>query len=254
VLVVVAALASAAPASAKEIVGLQLCGASGCVTERAGLPGGHGGPFVDGSAAVAPAAAGPWYRAVALMGDHGKVFGRFPFYFVPDGPRIVQPAQGAQTTVWVEASPSWLAVLERLAQRVKPYPAPTITRVSINGRTADNPQSYLRLYTIGEKATTYPKSVYGTQIVLESKRRTPWTDGNYIVLYPKDRLLIRDGQLVSISAGLTDRVADRASLATGGASFPWWPLAIAAALAASALVALALRKLPPRHPVPEPQS
>ena len=235
--VAILALAAAAPASAKEILGVQLCGASGCETEKgksvsAILHEGPGGPFTDNGEAVSPAKPGGWFRGHGLIGDGGTVHGRMPFYYVPGAGTIVQPGNAAQTTTWMKANGAWREVLDRLAAQLEAYPAPTITRASLNGDAAADPQSYLSLFTVGEKAKTYPKETASMQVVLESKRRSPWTDGNSLVLYPKSHLLVRDGQIVSIPDRIADQAAARASLAGGGRSFPWLPVAVAVALAA----------------------
>jgi hypothetical protein len=243
ILVAVASLALAPTAAAKEILGVQLCGADGCTNENgAGLHEGPGGPMSDGTS-IPPAAPGSWYRGQVLAGDHGKVYGHIPFYYLPGG-TVVLPGHDAQTTTWMKASGAWRKKLDAAAARVKPYGPPTITRVSLNGRSADDPQSYLKLYTIGGEATTYPREPASVQIVLESQRRTPWTDGNYIVLYAKSRLLVRDGRFVSLPRDVVDRIGAGASLDTGG-SFPW--LLLGGGLAGILVVAgsvLLLRRRP----------
>jgi hypothetical protein len=258
-LVAVVALVCAAPASAKDILGLQVCGATGCEQEKGPqisgvVREGPGGPLSDNGAAVAPAKPGAWYRVYALFGDgrDGIVRARIPFYYVPGARTIVQPGQGGMTTTWMRANAAWQATIERVAAKVTPFAAPAITRVSLNGDTAAEPQTYLKLYTVGDKATTYPKDVESIQIVLESKRRTPWTDGNSIVLYPKSNLLVRDGEIVSIPGDLSDAAAAGASLDLGR-SFPW--LAVWVAVAVAALVAAAMlvaRRVPGRPPLPQP--
>jgi hypothetical protein len=235
--VAIVALVAAAPASAKEILGVQLCGASGCETEKGRsvsgiLHEGPGGPFTDNGQAVSPAKPGEWFRGYGLIGDAGTVHGRMPFYYVPEAGLIVQPGNGAQTTTWMKANGAWREVLDRLAAQLEAYQAPTITRASLNGDAANDPQSYLSLFTVGEKATTYPKEIASLQVMLESERRSPWTDGNDLVLYPKERLLVRDGQMVSIPGRIADEAAAGASLADGGRSFPWLPVGGAVALAA----------------------
>jgi hypothetical protein len=258
-LVAVVALVCAAPASAKEILGLQVCGASGCEQEKGPqisgvLHEGPGGPFTDNGQAVPPAKPGPWYTAYALFGDGGDgiVRARIPFYYVPGARTIVQPGNGSMTTTWLHANAAWRAVLDRFAKDVEPFATPTITRVSLNGDNAADPQTYLKLFTVGDKATTYPKDASSIQVVLESKTRTPWTDGNYIALYPKSNLLVRDGQIVSIPGEISGAAAAGESLDVGR-SFPW--LAVWIALAVAALVAgsmLVARRIPERHPIPQP--
>src|SRR5947207_6425174 len=99
-------------------------------------------PMTGDAQSASPTKLGKWFRGEVLMGDHGKVYGRMAFYFVPDGSRIVLPGQGAQATAWEFAGGTTKATLERLAARLEPFRAPTITRVSLNGRNAEDPQSY----------------------------------------------------------------------------------------------------------------
>jgi len=250
---VLIALAAAAPAGAKGLLGAQLCGTDGCATERDGtLREGPGGPFSGAGEIVAPAKPGAFLRGSLLLGDGGKVFGRIAFFYVPGADLVVQPGDGSQTPAWWHPQGRFGAIVRSLAARLQPFPAPRITRVTVNGEPVADPQSYLRLYTVGDKATTYPKDTSSVQVVFESARQTPWTAGNDVSVYPVSRLLIRDGQLVSIPASVADRVAARASLAPGG-GFPW-PLAAAAALAVSALALVARRVRPRAAPQPVPQA
>ena len=220
-LVLAATLLWAAPANAKELLGAQLCGVQGCVTQRdATLVEGPGGPFGGNGSVATPAKPGAWYRGYLLLGDRGKVFGRAPFFYVPDGQLIVQPGEGAQPTTWSHPEGRLAGLLAQLAQRTKPLPVPAITEVAVNGRPVSDPESYLRLYTIGGKATTYPKDTSSVQITFQSDRPSPWTTGNDIVVYPKSNLLVRDGQMVSIPAAIAARAARGESLAVDG-GLPW---------------------------------
>ena len=104
-LVAVVALVCAAPASAKEILGVQVCGASGCEQEKGtqisgALHEGPGGPLSENGQAVPPEKPGLWYRVYALFGDgqDAIVRARIPFYYVPAAHTIVQPGEGGQTT------------------------------------------------------------------------------------------------------------------------------------------------------------
>jgi hypothetical protein len=256
VAVTLAALVAAAPAAAKELTGLTLCGSSGCATLKTGLPPAHEGPLMgDGGPSVAPSGPAKWYRAAALVGDGGRTFGRLPFYFLPGRSLMVVPSQGGQTTAWTEATPAWKAALAALAAKVDPFAPPTIERVSLNAKNAADPQSYLDLYTVGKAATTYPKHDASIQVVLESAKRTPWTDGNYVVLYPDDNMLVRDGQLVSIPSSVADAAAAGRSLDVGR-SFPWLVAAVAIGLAALVAAALLVARRTAtggmRQPVPQP--
>jgi hypothetical protein len=170
---------------------------------------------------------------------------------VPDGRLVVQPGMDGQTTSWLKAHGALGGLLERLAAKLRPFPAPKLVDVAINGKLATDPQSYLRLYSIGGKAKTYPTDLRSVQIVLETAHRTPWSDGNNLVVYPGSNLLMRDGEIVSIPGDVADRAANGESLAVGG-GLPW--ALIAAAGAIVLLLGLAILRLRPRvasRPVPQ---
>ncbi len=248
ILVTAAVLFWAAPAQAKEILGVQLCGASGCQTQHStAMLSGPGGPFA--SEAIAPAKPGPWYRGNLLAGDGGKVMGKLPFYYVPGSRTIVQPGRFGQTTVWTAASGSIGVAVQGLATRVKPYGLPRLTNVTVDGKDVTDPQSYLRLWTVGSTPKAGASSGTGSnQIAFFSNPATPWSDGNYMVTYKDSTLLFRDGQMVVLPHSLAQAVAQRASLAPGS-GFPWLGV-IAAAIAAVVLGSLGAWYVRRLRPVP----
>lgn len=248
---VAALLLGAAPAQAKELLGAELCGPDGCVTQRvAGMLEGPNGPF---SGELADAAKpGPWYRGYLLAGDRGKVVGKLLFYYVPGGDEVVQPGRYGQVTAWTHPDPKLAAVVAALAKRIEPYATPRLTSVTLNGRPVRDPQSYLRLWTLGHEATGYPSGIDSQQVVFYSDPASPWSDGNYVVAYAKSSLLLRDGKVVALPKDVAERVAAHASLAPGSTT-PWTTIAVAGALAVAVIVlAVALvRRLRPR-PSPRP--
>lgn len=248
-----AALVAVAPAQGKELLGAQLCGADGCATNRDGtLREGPGGPFQGAGEVVAPSAPAGWLHGSLLMGDGGRVFGRLSFFYVPSDDMVLQPGDGAQAPAWWHPQGRFGEILRSLAKDVKPLPAPKLTKVMVNGLPVQDPTSYLRLYSIGEQATTYPREAASVQVVYESATQSPWSAGNYMVVYPKSHLLVRDGQIVSIPRDVAERVAARESIAPRGA-FPW--LTLFAALLATALLGAALWRFRPRAaPQPVPQA
>src|SRR5205823_14429626 len=150
VLVLVVAVVCVAPAqaTAKELLGAQLCGPDGCVTQRSTSSlEGPGGPFSGQLAA--PAKPGSWYRGYLLAGDRGKVAGKLLFYFVPGAGEVVQPGRFGQVTTWTHPDGNIARLVAALAARTKPYAAPRLTSVTLNGKAVDDPQSYLRLWTVG---------------------------------------------------------------------------------------------------------
>jgi hypothetical protein len=247
-LVITAALLYAAPAQAKELLGAQLCGPGGCVTERqAGMMEGRDGPF--GGALAAPAKPGPWYQGYLLAGDQGKVVGTLPFYYVPGSGQIVQPGRLGSSSTWTRPDAKLAALVERLAARTKPFAVPDVTSVTLNGTKVTDPQSYLRLWTIGGKPKSYPDGLDSQQVIFFSDPASPWSDGNYVVAYPKSHLLLRDGQLVSLPDSVASRLAAGRSLDTGR-TIPWTP--IAAAIAVLVLAAAVIRRRPRPGAAPQP--
>jgi hypothetical protein len=238
-LVTVAALVWAAPAGAKELLGAQLCGPAGCATERqTAVMHGPGGPF-EGEL-VTPAKPGPWFRGYLLAGDNGKVFGKLLFYYVPGAHQIVQPGRNGQTTTWTQVNGKLGPMLDRLAARVKPYAEPRFTRVTVDFKNVKDPQSYVRLWTAGTKAHDYPRGNDMRQVIFFTASATPWSDANYVVAYPTDRLLMRDGQLVAIPNDVAKAIAHGTSMAPADSSKPWlWALAI---VPVAALAGIPLRR------------
>jgi hypothetical protein len=141
-----------------------------------------------------------------------------------------------------------------LAARIEPYGTPHLISVPVNGRAVRDPQSYLRLWTFGDKATGYPDGLDSGQVIFYGDPASPWSDGNYLVASAKSNLLLRDGKVVALPKNVAERVAARASLAPDD-GFPWTLTAIVAVLApAVAVIVLAVvlpRRLRP-HPSPGP--
>jgi hypothetical protein len=248
----VVALAAAAPAQAKEIASVKLCGASGCATvpgsEFAG-PHDESSPLWSGQTIAWPAVPAPYYRVVVVVGSPGdRVLGRADLWYVPAQAKITMAREARQQALaWVRVGGAWKAGLDRLARDVDPYAIPRVTRVTVGGRPVDDPQSYLALWTLRGKPTGYPLAA-GRPIVFTSTSRSPWTDGNALLVWPRARLLQRDTQVVGLPRAIADRIAARASLDDGGRAFPWLPLGVALGLAGVVVASmLAAWRLPPRR-------
>ena len=194
------------------------------------------------------------YRGYLLLGDRGKVFGASAFFYVPDGELVVQPGKAARRRRGGTRTRALGRSSSRSPRGAKPHPRRSSTEVAVNGKPVVDPQSYLRLYTIGSKATTYPTDTLGQQTVLQSDSPTPWTDGNDVVVYPKSHLLVRDGQIVSIPGDdRRPRGARREPRRRRRRSRGCWSPAALAALAARARPSLRrCGRGPPRSRSPRP--
>jgi len=165
----------------------------------------------------------------------------------------VEAGHNGQATAWTHPAPRITAVLRKLAARTKPYGPPLLTSVTLNGNAVEDPQSYLRLWTLGAKATGYPDGLGSTQVVFYSSPASPWSDGNYVVAYAKARLLLRDGQIVALPKNVAAALADRRSLDPH--AFPWAAAVVASLLAALGIAAaLTWRARPRLSPQPVAQA
>lgn len=113
---VLAALAVAPPAVAKEITSVKVCGADGCVTTRdptllQGLMGGGG----LGAAPRHPSGAIQLRARVSEPG--GEVIGRFSNWWVP-GTELVVGEDGT----WARLPRDAVVVLEKLSDDLHPFP------------------------------------------------------------------------------------------------------------------------------------
>ena len=76
-----AALAAAAPAEAKQVVGLTACGADGC--KGVGTAAGQAMHDVGGTAIAGSPKAGPYFRLVMHIGEGKRTFGTSRVMYVP---------------------------------------------------------------------------------------------------------------------------------------------------------------------------
>jgi hypothetical protein len=187
-----------------------------------------------------------------LLGEEGRVFGKIPFFYIPSADLVVQPGDMQQGPSWWHPQGTFGDLVRRLANGLDTLPPPKLTRVTVNGEPVADPNSYLALYTTGKKATTYPSEDTMLQVAFLSAKPSPWTTGNYMVVYPKSHLLVRDGEIVSIPARMADDVVARASLSPDGGTR--WLLWAALAHAGAVLAAVLWRVRPRPQPRPVPQA
>jgi hypothetical protein len=236
----VAALAAPAIAHAKGVMGVRVCGSDGCRSQTGGKAFARfGGPFGGPFSMVQPTSPGPWYRAALLIGEPAsKARMQLPFFYVRTAHVLVQPGNSKEQPAWWRPRSSFLRMVDRLAAQLKPLPAPRDVHVEVDFKPVADPQSYLRLFTIGTHTDRVPTETAWIEVVFTSKTPTPWTTNVDMVLWPKSHLLVRNGQIFAISPNVARRVSRRASLAGTGGGSPWLPVALGLAPVAilSALV------------------
>ena len=151
-------LVLAAPAQAKEVLSVKVCGENGCATSRdrgliAALA--EGGDLVD-----PPKVAAPFFRVRLTIGDEkGTVMDRFWTHFVPKGELI----RGSDGT-WISATDAYTGALKKV----------------VNPSMAAYPASRLaKLLASDQPVPTYQAHVSG---VVEPPRSQPGTDGGGIAV------------------------------------------------------------------------
>ena len=227
-----ALLAVPAPAMAKELTKVEVCGTDGCaaITGETNLHnfGGSGEP--DGSVA-APA---PFYEIRYTIDAEGES-SQWSSWYVPSAKRLA--------TVDERTGVAWAPLdeprLAALAKTLKPFARPDITSVTIGSRkVTDDPSSYLRLFTVEATGEAVPSGLADWEpVVFHATGKTPWTLDQTSLFYSETNGMLQRGvEIVKLPAGMASDVRSGESLA-GGSSFPWRTVLFALLAAAAILVA-----------------
>jgi hypothetical protein len=249
VLVGLAALALPTLAVAKELTKAEICGVDKCATvtgaalQRLANTG-------DGITDPAPAP-GRFYK-VRFTIEHEGESDSWSIYYVP-GDRL-----GLQDGQWEQIGPAALAEYKRATRGLKPFPAPTLERVIIDGRAVKDPASYAALYTAGTTDDAVPSGV-ADWVPVEmtfGRAETPWSGSPYVYFSSHNGMVQRGIDIVRLPGGMAADVRAGRSLDLGH-GFPWALVAVIAlgvALAATGAIWLARRRQPAastrRNPVP----
>jgi hypothetical protein len=123
------------------------------------------------------------------------------------------PAVSSTSLVhWMHLDAQGQAALGRAFTPLQPYARPTPTRVTVGGRDVADPESYLRLWSVGKATYKWPTGRF-LKVVIASATPSPWTDGNaHLSIARRSPYLLRDGTVVRISAGLARQIRARVSL------------------------------------------
>jgi hypothetical protein len=175
--------------------GIEICGPNACA--HLGLADAEQF-WVRSHDSGRPVAAGPFY----VFRWHWPGGADETAYLVPGGRAIRWRTTGAHAirpsrvmspdVTWTGVQTSAIALVKQAAAGVQPYPAPTLTRVTVAGREVRAPQTYLRLLR-GKPTWLWPATPW-LRVTLESAAPSPWTDGVTTVQ------LARVGSYVSIDS------------------------------------------------------
>ena len=145
------------------------------------------------------------------------------------------------------AGVSWTLIDEpRLiapAKRMKPFPAPEFTAVTIGSRrVTEHPASYRELFTVqSTDDDAYPQGVADwEQVTFVSNQKSPWTLAQSSIHFsPSNGMLQRGIEIVKLPTGMATDMRSGESLA-GGPGFPWRTVLFALLAAAALLIAASM--------------
>ena len=223
-----AARARPSLAGAKEISKVEFCGENGCqaVTGAAANRLGGGGDDMSRP----PAAPGPYYRVTLTTKADGHSES-WSIYYVPSAHRLALPDGN-----WQDLTSNIRTGYDRATASLKPYPAPVLDRVVVDGVAVHDPDSYLALFDAGTNEHAVPTSLADwVPIEFRFRGENPWSFQKPYVFYsPADGLLQRGIDMVKLPDQMVASITARESLASPD-GFPW----VIAAMIALALAVLA---------------
>jgi hypothetical protein len=240
-----ALLAMPAPAMAKELTNVSVCGPDACaaITGETNLHnfGASGEP--DGSV-PGPA---PFYEIRYTFDAEGESQ-QWSSWYVPSAKRLASVDERTGVA-WAPLDEPRLAVL---ARGLKPFARPEISSVTIGSRKiTDNPASYLRLFTVKSAGEAVPHGLADWEpVVFHANDKTPWTLEQTSLFYsPSNGMLQRGIEMVKLPRAMSADIRSGESLADGsGSGFPWRTVFFAL-LAAVALLIVASTIRPLRRRV-----
>jgi hypothetical protein len=147
-------------------------------------------------------------------------------YFVPSvgSVRYVgEPTNSAvvstfgQTAWWANLDEPAQASLARATAGLKPFAAPTITRVTVGGRTVRSPASYSRIWAVGTPVSTWNASSGWLRVKITGSAPSPWGDlASDIRLTRRGAFLTRDATVFRVPPVVANRIRHRIPLPATG--------------------------------------
>ncbi len=228
-------LVLAGAAQAKEVMGLKVCGASGCKeADPATLHGWWGSGDPEQVSSTNPA---DYYEVQLAIGDGGTVRATEPAFYLP-GLDLMRFRE-TESASWWKLFPNQRDVMHSLVADVDAF-TPELTSVTVKGKKVTDPNSYLRLFGKLPWAYSYPKEP-GTKIALRSPHATPWMDRVERMSYvPKRRILVRHDGAFRLSKAMGRRIMHRASLVTSASGSGGGHTALYAGIGVAGIAAVGL--------------
>jgi hypothetical protein len=195
----------AAPAAGKGAE-YRLCGASGCKRLPADT-------FLDGlygGRVVTPPAPASYYELRGFSHHSGREIGGWAY--VPSAHAVRRYfGTGFTGGTWTQLSGREDARWRKAVRGLSPFAAPSVRRATVGGKPVRDPASYLALYAAPAQVTSF--SGDPLEIVLESRRPSPWTGpAAAFAFYPREGVLTTAGMIFVLPAAVAGRVRQRVGL------------------------------------------
>jgi hypothetical protein len=212
-------LAVPAPAVAKEITNVAMCGPDGC--KNFGNPSQLNGWPMDGGPTGEMPGPAAFYELKYTVDAEGES-STWSQWYVPSAGMVASRDEQAGI-YWMQFDNP---VLTAAAKEIKPFPKPTITAVTIGDRrVTDNPASFLRLFRVQTAdRNAYPEGVADWQpVTFVSEQKSPWTLAQTSIYFsPSDGMLQRGVEMLKLPDAMAADLRSGEALSGGSsAGFPW---------------------------------
>jgi hypothetical protein len=224
VFALLALLAVPAPALAKEVSNIAVCGPDGCKDFGNPSQTGGGSTFPgapDGGPIAQMPGPAAFYELRYTMDGDGEQ-GTWSQWYVPSV-GMVASRDEREGIYWNKFDNPALAMF---ASTVRPFPKPEITAVTIGDRRiTDDPASFLRLFTVQTTdPNAYPEGIADWQpVTFVSKQQSPWTSTQSNIHFsPSNGMLQRGIEVLKLPDEMAADLRSAQPLADDPAGgFPW---------------------------------
>jgi hypothetical protein len=222
----IGALALAEAGAAKEPKKVELCGPAGCtaITDRSTLRAIPTGGETLGE----PPALASFYTMRLTVGA-GPEEDSWRVYYVPSANAIAARDEAGKVS-WFPIVGDAVSLMKRLVRGLQPFPAPTISSVTVDGKAVSgDPHAYLRLNELEAEGSSSESPGDWVPIDFVSVRPSPWTDAPRELMYsPSTHLLERGIEVIPVPDGIAADIEAGRTFGSGGSSALWWWLALGA--------------------------
>lgn len=217
-------------ATAKELTAATACGAAGCRTVDGPpmmLAGGG-----DGTEDAVPAPS-PFYKVTFHVEEQGRDES-WDVFWIPAAETLAFRDEAGNMTfdrLKADATTTWgdqshdaesLAAWKTFTRGLAPFPAPTVTSVTVGGKRADDPDSYLGLFGRDPDPKAYPDATDWLSVELRADVPSPWTDTVLLTVSPSRRVVqVGANEFVRIDADEARAIAARESLDLAAGGVRW---------------------------------